>query len=323
MNYRNVRPQNACWMALTLLVLAVACQGVDVQTVVSTKTAIVASATPTPSAWPPTLVASVTSSPSPSATATRLPTSTPMPTITWTPLPTLSSAKALGVVEDLLRNNAGCRLPCWWGITPGETAWETARHFLASFVVSFGQGESGEITEAGVTYLATGYSAYYKIPGEPFDGATIYSLRNGLIDNIWVTPARGTDRSYQLHQMLIDYGEPTEVWLQTTLNVPVSPLPFRVFLYYPQKGILAYYEYKVTRKVGDQLWGCPEPIGPQLWLWSPERPLTIDDIQPIGPDARQLQPLEDATGMDIATFYQTFKESNTSSCLITPVEFWP
>ena len=322
MNHRTAITRYRCWVALALLTLTVACQAKDTPTVIPTDTSVFASPTPI-SSIQPTPNSSATSSPRPTSTVTPPPTVTPTPTITWTPLPTLSSEKALTLVEDLLKRNAGCRLPCWWGFTPGETSWETARHFLSLFSTSLRQGESREVTENGVTYLSTNYTANYKVAGEPFDGGTVYSLRNGFIDGIWVTPARGTDRSYQLHELLANYGEPTEVLLETSINVPVSPLPFRVVLFYPQQGILAYDEYKVTKKVGNQLWGCPEPIGPQLWLWSPERSLTITDIQPIGSDAPQLRRLEDATGMDIKSFYETFNVPNISNCLITPVEFWP
>jgi hypothetical protein len=35
------------------------------------------------------------------------------------------------------------------------------------------------------------------------------------------------------------------------------------------------------------------------------------------------QPLETATGMDVKTFYETFKDPDNVSCLQTPVEIWP
>ncbi len=34
---------------------------------------------------------------------------------------TLPTGEAQKMVQELLENNAGCRLPCWWGIVPGKT----------------------------------------------------------------------------------------------------------------------------------------------------------------------------------------------------------
>ena len=73
----------------------------------------------------------------PSPAATLLPTLTPRPTWTpsptWTPIPTrtptatplpfptLESAEMQSFIAEMLSTNGGCELPCWWGITPGET----------------------------------------------------------------------------------------------------------------------------------------------------------------------------------------------------------
>lgn len=53
------------------------------------------------------------SSPTPTATAT------PRPTLANSPLPTLPPNEAQALVLELLEHNAGCRLPCWWGFSPG------------------------------------------------------------------------------------------------------------------------------------------------------------------------------------------------------------
>ena len=67
-----------------------------------------------------------------------------MPTSTKTILPTLEPTQAILLVEDLLVNNAGCKLPCWWGIIPGTTEWNEAKQFLQTFAIDFQEltGES-------------------------------------------------------------------------------------------------------------------------------------------------------------------------------------
>ncbi len=317
------------WTGLaTLVMLTASCRPLIGREVSPTNSMLFISSTPSPSLLPPTPTASVTPSASPSPTPSPTPPASATPTMTWTPLPTMPPAQVQALVLDLLTNNADCHLPCWWGIKSGETSWVTARHFLDSFATHIGRGGTGSIAEGGVIYLTTNYSVAFKGAGKLVAGQ-IYELRNGVVSGITVGTG-GTQLSYQLHQMLTTYGSPTAVFLRTSLNIPYAPgssLPFRVVLFYPQQGILAYYEYGL-KVVGDQILGCPEVIGPELYLWSPEqRTLLLEDIDflVLGPDTgvHGLRSLEEATDLDIETFYEIFKNPDNKVCIETPVEFWP
>ena len=173
----------------------------------------------------------------------------------------------------------------------------------------------------GITYFVTNYDVTYEVDGEPIDGRTNYSLRNGIVSVISVERT-GTNVSYQLHQFLESYGQPTEVLLKTYTNSPEARLPFRLLSAYPDRGILAYYEYSASR-VDDKMLGCPDATGPELWLWTPaKRQLPRSAIEP--PDTNNpLRALDEVTDMDIEGFYQTFKDPNTAACIETPTEYWP
>jgi len=56
----------------------------------------------------------------------------PRPTMTkpWTPVPTLPAEQAAQALLELYEGEAGCALPCWWGIVPGQTTWADARDQL-------------------------------------------------------------------------------------------------------------------------------------------------------------------------------------------------
>lgn len=77
---------------------------------------------------------STTATPSPSALITSTAAPSVVPSITsvptYTTAPTLPLDEAKAFAADLLINNAGCSLPCWWGFIPGETPWETIRDVL-------------------------------------------------------------------------------------------------------------------------------------------------------------------------------------------------
>lgn len=98
------------------------------------------SSTPEPTqTLAPTLTPTIppTNTPTATPTFTRRPfiysTFTPAPTLpptpTLTPWPTYPPDEALAKVLELFETNAGCQLPCWWGIIPGETPWDVAQNF--------------------------------------------------------------------------------------------------------------------------------------------------------------------------------------------------
>lgn len=289
---------------------------------------------PTPT-FPSTTPLPATNTPTPSPvlpTRTPLPTPTPkppMPTVPPSPTlaPTLTADQEQALVLDLLQNNAGCRLPCWWGFTPGKTAWQTAYAFFASLGKMPAEGDNN-------------YAVVFHIPQHDVQIGQLYSLRDGLIEAIWVSA--GTVRNgeriygdeqfakdlqrYFLPQLLTTYGQPTEVLLRTFRSVPEGTfIPFNLLLFYPQRGILVRY-YGPTERIGERIRVCPQQTDITLWLSSPEQILTLEDIR--GPDfpieeVPEFRSIEKSTGMSLETFYKTFKNADNRLCLETPVDMWP
>ena len=54
-------------------------------------------------------------------------------TNTFTSIPTLSPEDAHTRLRALLNDSTSCRLPCWLGITPGQSTWQDANEQLALF----------------------------------------------------------------------------------------------------------------------------------------------------------------------------------------------
>jgi hypothetical protein len=61
---------------------------------------------------------------------TPLPTGEPVATLIPIAAPTLSIEEAQAKLLQLLSNNGNCRLPCLWGITPGESSFHEAQAIL-------------------------------------------------------------------------------------------------------------------------------------------------------------------------------------------------
>jgi uncharacterized cupin superfamily protein len=244
---------------------------------------------------------------------------TPSPSqITLTPRPTLTENEAKRLVRELLEDNAGCRLPCWWGITPGKTTWAEARHFLEGFALYIHEGEIG----AGVQIpLPAPYSDAQYMDHE-------YSVKNGIVDSISIFNFNLAP-NYYLPKFLETYGEPSEIWIRTDRQSEMGLHPFLVDLFYQDKGILIEYSTgHPLNEVGGKLQNCrlTEMDSPFIYLWSPEEQISFDEAKRKFLDTRWLpepKPLLAATGMDIKTFYETFKNPSTDACLETPKNLWP
>ena len=292
-------------MILTSMLAINACQVVDLSSL----------APPTPTQTVPISPASSTPSDVPEPTSD-------VAEATWTPLPTLTTAEAVSRTMELLSNNAGCELPCWWGVTPGDTTWNTARQFLATFAEILGAGESRNVTQNGTSYLLENFDVQYEVAGHVSSGLINYGVVNGVVNVIWILP-RGTEVRYKIHQLLAAYGKPEMIWI----NVDPDTRLFYLLLYYPSRGVTAQYEGPADRGETHYELCLPE-VGPELWLWSPEKTFRLNDDEFIGPDfglgsnepEKYMRPIE-SVGLDSETFYETFKSLNPN-CIDTPRDLW-
>ncbi len=271
----------------------------------------------------PTQTVRVSPAPPTSSASESAPTSTKAPAATWTPIPTLSPTEAVSQTIQLFRNNAGCELPCWWGLIPGETSWETARQFLAAFASHIGSGESSTDTQNGVSYYLENFDVQYPVAGHRNKGLTNYDVVNGVVNLIWVLP-RGTEVRYPIHQLLATQGKPEKVWMAVD---PDSNL-FHFLLYYPKRGTTALYEGQANRGDDSNYQLCLQESGPELWLWSPGKVFLLNDDRFIGPDfglgpnghERYMRPIE-TVELDLETFYRAFGSAGPA-CIDTPRSLW-
>ena len=173
----------------------------------------------------------------------ELPTSTPgLPasTPTTTPAPTLSPDQEGDFLSSLMSSNGGCELPCWWGITPGQTGAQEARDLFASqgiddWVVSF----DGTYALMGLGYSRTDQSYYSDVNVQfgiednvieysSIDGSYRREL-NSLLIRDW--------HAYSLAEVLDRYGMPPYVEFAEVENSPY----YRLVLSYELLGIEITY----------------------------------------------------------------------------------
>ena len=252
---------------------------------------------------------------------TRIFTSSPAPSLT--PLTTFAPEERNRVILDLLKNNRGCRLPCWWGFIPGETRWDEAQPFLRRLGKIYMPVDQ---TNQSLLNIDVRIPVPKEIDVSPL--AQTYIVENygdGIIQKLEIYP--GNAEAYYLVNILRDYGMPGEVWILTFSAVPGRDVPFVVVLFYPNLGILIKYDTLSLRT--DPIRGCPEQAHyPLLYLWSPKKYLTFDDIAKGNPDffasggEIRFKRLEDATNLNPSLFYKIFKDPKNSQCLETPLNLW-
>ncbi|MGH2536938.1 MAG: hypothetical protein ACRDHL_06070, partial [Candidatus Promineifilaceae bacterium] len=236
-----------------------------------------------------------------------------------TPFPTLAPEAAHALVTELLQTNGGCRLPCWWGFTPGQTSWATAGPYLATFA-------SGILRHVDpLIYLVHFIGLEVTVKGYAIEQEYVVDGESGLIVSMKVAASNKTD--YSIPAVLSAYGPPSEIWLYAAADSPAVTQPFYLDLYYGHEGFVVKY-YENPRRPTDPLQGCFHLTEerPLLWLWSPELSLTYLEAAEYHPlwlsSPEQSRPLAEVTDLDIATFYEIFKQPDNTHCLETPAAFW-
>lgn len=232
-------------------------------------------------------------------------TYTPTPTITsipLTPLPTLHFNESALKVMNLLANNGGCRLPCFWGITPGKTTSAELYHFLNQF--------SDEVS--AVAKDQDHYTFYY---AHPESGDTTFTVEffeeETIIKGIGIK--LDTARlSFPLTKLLSNYGKPDRVL------IGLNHSDYEMFVLFGEQRIVGqyhlWYEYD-----GNYL--CYDPtmvIGIVTWAEDKYWLDYVNQLFGIFTDKvseASLKSLDQVTEYDLDSFYKQFSTNNRRICM--------
>lgn len=240
-------------------------------------------------------------------------------------LPTLSPEEAKSLVLELTQGDQDCLLPCFWGIIPGETEWQSVEPLLSTFAYSISYASTdGTFTEVpvGDSFIVWAYLYFPEISGAPL--SYTFNVQDGVVTFIEGYPL--SVMSNRPSSVFGIYGQPSEVWLLTANTSMDGFLGFRLTLFYAQQYFMLTYSGQ-GEVIEGKVRGC---FSGDEWLrlvaWSPEEELTfaeaVDGLHEPRPVIYDL-PLEEATGMSTDAFYETFKDSTEPICLETPTELWP
>ncbi len=251
-----------------------------------------------------------TSTPTPSpvsATHTPCPTRTPTPTCAPPP-PTLTPDERHAYVEEMLATNGGCELPCWWGVTPEQSDWQS----VIDYFVAHG-GFQFIILSAEGLY---DYSIFHT-----------FTERNGVVQSIeingnsqWGIPSQFFAQDwarYSLDQVLTRYRVPSRARI-FLYEYGGGGGPFYVLLvFYDDLGIGIRYHGQAFW-TDDLLRTCFSFEDITLWLQSPASLTPLH--KNVDPDEwLYVVSLEEAAGMSMEEFYEAFRQPG--ACLEAPPTF--
>lgn len=262
-------------------------------------------------------------------TGTPTPENTPTPEIlpTMTYMPPLPQDEAQAKIIELLRDNGGCRLPCFWGLTPGISSVQSANALLYSLFAAREDGSSTTIREDDlivepgvmvmpyknfgkqdiVQFIRVGFSVhedreYYESFPYAFD-SPFYSQYFEY---------------YTLASLLSNYGKPANVYINFEAD-PGSPYEYYLFLDYTESGWVAMLTMPLRREE-EVLISCPTQSFLQLWLWSPD---DMESAREFGfADGTPSKPIEEATSISLDEFYLRYKDPTYTQCLETPADIY-
>ena len=252
---------------------------------------------------------------------TPTPSLTAIPSQTWTPLPTITYEDGMQLLSAWFEGADYCRLPCWAGITPGQTSWEEASHILDPLQQTV-KLEVGSNVDC--VYGKCSFISWSRTPDESGVLSSIYP--ENIIDYLTLETIEPSHMVFlSLSNLLSVYGKPAIVLFSTDPEQPGQKF-LELILVYPERQFIIKYS-KYAELSGENLESCGVDSYIMLVvLDNQEQLMTLEAIansvetKDFNVDVWH-KSLEDATEMTIDTFYETYKNSG-APCITTPVSVW-
>jgi len=251
-------------------------------------------------------------------TPTILPTTTPTKKPTTTPIPTLGAEEALAFVRQMQTTNGGCGLPCWWGITPGETTRAQAEQILApldAYIIPY----SDDFLLRFPDYSGLWVDVYGR-GDEPISWIDIRASYYGSDGSGRRFPFDESWYLYSLEGVLEQWGPPSKVWLGFGPQIEDAAISFgELFVFYNDLGLVIEYD-GVAERTGAIVEGCFDldqlvdiriSITTPMYISGPPWEYETDT-----------QMLETVTDLTPEIFHERFQGAD-SICIESPVDLWP
>ncbi len=228
-------------------------------------------------------------------TATFAPSATPKPSLT--PLPTSENPRI--AIWRLLNNNGGCRLPCFWGITPGETTVDEFHQFVNQFPKE----------AEGLSHEQGFYTFYYVAPLNTDAASPVIFFDDGsMIHGIGIK-LETAYLSFPLTRLLSEYGMPDQVLIGDS----------DLFVLYEKQKIVG--QYGLSSDQPGYL--CLDPkyvVGIITWADGKDWLSYVNNLFGKFTDVisrPSLRPINQVVTYDMNAFFKQFSTKNRTTCMKT------
>lgn len=160
-------------------------------------------------------------------------------------------------------------------------------------------------------------------------GSLTYSFRvvDGIVESIEFYNWPELYSWHSLPNMLNDYGPPDEVALYTEGEQRNGSRIAMLVLVYEDLGFMIdYVSFRELEVVGDKVLFCPAGNYSFMYLWSKELNYSFDEASSVFIEPSTSvspRPVLEVSDMDIQSFYHSFQDPNTDTCIETDLEAWP
>lgn len=216
-------------------------------------------------------------------------------------------------IEDLIKTNGDCRLPCFWGISPGVTKWIDAMTLFKQKDINWVIGLSSQNHEYLTALIEQNDFSIllnlYRL--EDYVGAVFITITNEPS----LRGIRPGHIGYSLRETFANLGEPTDLFFMLELppEGPSANMSYSFWLNFEEDGLLLDYIGTVEESNGPVV--CPEQTFEQLVLYlsvpgSHFLPWGTNIYQPRG-----LEKVTEFTTNSIADIYQSTLRSIDPVCI--------
>jgi hypothetical protein len=255
--------------------------------------------------------------------------------------PNLPTEEQATFMVNLLTDNQGCDLPCWWGIEPGRTSWNDAQRAWASIdhlttVRSQAEGSvrydvAFSIESNGVPNLLLRFQVDAGIVNR------IYVFADNLNsppDSVGYAPGfTAAMQRYSIRPILSHHGVPSEVILGLRAG-PVeagAPWMYALLVAYEPQGIAVYNRGEGMATSGDLLRVCPREDQVHLIQLNLQSAQSTSPVMEFVNETQHVdekhadgtfQSFEAATELSLHNLVELLSPNVGNSCFESPASLW-
>jgi len=261
--------------------------------------------------------------------STVIPTFIPLPTFKPVLTPTIDRNEKSNKVIPFLNDNGGCKLPCFWGITPGKTTWKEAKIIFdkLSILTEDYKYQDGILHDASFDFYKN--DLRISVGLELFEEQQVISIIVLDISDDLIA------KYYSFTEILKNYGEPKKIGIDLKILGQYGQpdtAHLQVFLAYGDIWLRIYYNrIAVKSKTSEAYLYCPnDPIqilnrnSISMIIQAVEKPLDNESLSKKlgGLAVNEPFSIEKASNIKVNEFYISMINGNKNFCLETPVKYW-